>query len=226
MRWSPSWAASLLLQDFAALPWPAGIACPAPDLPGTLGGEIQDLVRAAEDERADALGEIIGQNGEFVTDFMAALGITSGSYPATCRLLYAAEMIGGLVAMHFKAVHKRPRPSHLCPALLPPIPVPGHASYPSGHATQAHLMALFAAEAMPAASKADVAFVLAALARRIGRNREIAGLHFASDTKAGEVLAANIQDCFKLHSVGGGVMPVDLPRTYGDAVLAAQAEWA
>ena len=44
--------------------------------------------------------------------------------------------------MHYKWVTNpnRPRPSQLCPALLPPIDPPGHASYPSGHATETTLV--------------------------------------------------------------------------------------
>jgi membrane-associated phospholipid phosphatase len=130
------------------------------------------------------------------------------------------------VAMHFKAVHNRPRPSHLCPALMPPIPVPGHASYPSGHATQANLMALFVTDAMPPAIQAGVAFDLTALATRIGRNREIAGMHYASDSAAGVALAASIHTYFAANSLATGTLPLpNPPRTFGDAVLAAQAEW-
>ena len=94
---------------------------------------------AAIDERADALGEILSQNDEFRSDFIAILGVTPQSHPATCRLLHIAELVGIMVSMHFKEVHKRRRPSQVCPALRPPIPLPGHASYPSGHATQAYL---------------------------------------------------------------------------------------
>jgi membrane-associated phospholipid phosphatase len=225
-RWSPSWSAALLLQEFASLPWSGTVACPAPAAPGTLGGEIKDLIRAAEDERADAMGEILGQSQEFVTDFVAALGIAPNSYPATTRLLYAAEAIGAMVAMHFKEIHKRPRPSHKCPALLPPIPVPGHPSYPSGHATQAHLMALFARDAMPAAVKAGMETVLIGLADRIARNREIAGMHYRSDSVAGKTLATNTYNYFNANSLDTGLdLTAGLPRSFGDAVRAAQAEW-
>ena len=43
--------------------------------------------------------------------------------------------------MYYKDKFKRVRPSQLCPALMPPLAVPGHASFPSGHSTQAHLIA-------------------------------------------------------------------------------------
>jgi membrane-associated phospholipid phosphatase len=45
----------------------------------------------------------------------------------------------------------RPRPSQLSAALMPPIAVPGHASYPSGHSTQSHLLSGLLAQVMPPA---------------------------------------------------------------------------
>ena len=57
-------------------------------------------------------------------------------------MLNIASLVALFVSMYYKGKYKRPRPSELCPALLPPIVVPGHASFPSGHATQARLMSL------------------------------------------------------------------------------------
>jgi hypothetical protein len=56
------------------------------------------------------------------------------SHRNTFLLVYSAQMAGSMVAMHFKRIFARARPSRLDPALLPPIEVPGHASYPSAHA--------------------------------------------------------------------------------------------
>ena len=82
---------------------------------------------------------------------------------------------------------------------MPAIPIPGHPSFPSGHATQSMLMALCLGEALAAYD--DVpgrpgtwAPLLQALSCRIARNREIAGLHFKSDTVAGFELARNTLD--------------------------------
>ena len=113
--------------------------------------------------------------------------------------------------MHFKndpggSKPPRARPSQVCPALMPPVPVPGHPSFPSGHATQAMLMALCAEAAL---AKSTVIIptplqdawrpLLQTLAGRIARNREIAGLHFESDTNGGLELAA---EAFKKLSAG------------------------
>jgi len=67
------------------------------------------------------------------------------------------------------------------------------------------------------ASTSDKATLLAgltALAERIARNRELAGLHYASDSDAGKTLA-------------GAVHGLLSPRpVYMAAVAAAQGEWS
>jgi hypothetical protein len=151
--------------------------------------ELEALVRLAEDERADALGEILAQADGFVGYFMAAMGVSPRTHPKTCRLLHAASLVGAYVSLHFKAHYRRARPSQMAPGLMPPIPVPGHPAYPSGHSTQAHLMALCARAGLNAAQLPDLGIVLDELADRIARNREIAGLHFPSDSSAGATLA-------------------------------------
>jgi membrane-associated phospholipid phosphatase len=113
-----------------------------------------------------------------------------GAYPYTTKVLGIASLVGTFVAMYYKALYRRPRPSQLCPALLPPIEVPGHASFPSGHSTQAHLMALCMNDVLNGLpQQATIVDDLWTLADRIARNREIAGLHYASDTLAGVCLA-------------------------------------
>ena len=104
------------------------------------------------------------------------------------RVLKAANLIATVYQMHWKAVYQRARPTQVCPALFPPIAVPGHASYPSGHSTQAHLLALCLGDVFdalpPGQPSADVLKAdLDVLARRIARNREIAGLHYRTELR-------------------------------------------
>jgi membrane-associated phospholipid phosphatase len=105
--------------------------------------------------------------------------------------------------MHYKRLFNRARASMYSPALLPPITVPGHASYPSGHATEAYLMAHCLEKVMPAAARLPppqqpsspppappvYRSPLMLMAQRIARNREVLGLHFPSDSEAGRHLA-------------------------------------
>jgi hypothetical protein len=196
-NWAPNWFAWCVLGEFCRSGWEASIDLPGPSAITCKPAEeeIQLLRRMTIDERPDALGEIVSQADEFISYFLAAMGGKSTSHPASYRVFHIANLAATLVAMHFKVQFDRPRPHLICPALLPPIEVPGHASYPSGHATQAHLFAACAKAMLPTAPvdlRTPISEVLDALAARIARNREIAGLHYESDSKAGAHLAPQI----------------------------------
>ena len=165
---------------------------------------------------AEALAEIQGIQAYWQGLLMSSVR----SHPATTYLMHIAIHIGEFQAMHYKykwpdpVTHKtgygRPRASQLSPVLMPPIAVPGHASYPSGHSTQTHLLSGLMAQVMPAAvttalpinatPKPAPAFqppivpvapasLLDRLAERVSRNREVLGLHYPSDTRAGKIVA-------------------------------------
>ena len=86
--------------------------------------------------------------------------------------------------------------------MLPPIEPPQHAAYPSGHSTQAHLIAHVLTAIVGARANTDhTAFGSTDaitrnpyfdMAERIARNREVLGLHYRSDSMAGIGLAAEI----------------------------------
>ena len=132
-----------------------------------------------------------------------------------------ASLIGSFAALYFKDKYDLPRPSQICPALLPPIPVPGHSSWPSGHSTQAHLMKncmlrIFAKTAMTAADQDVWSADLNVLADEIARNREIAGLHYPADSAGG----ARIADLLDTVILTPGAV-----KMFDDAVTAAAGEW-
>jgi hypothetical protein len=194
-RWTAEWRAWHSLSQYTATGW-ANIYV-QPWSAANASSEIDQLVTAASDERADALGEIVAQNEQFIAYFMALLTMTPTGYPNTFRLMNFASNVAMFTVLHFKGgtsnYAPRPRPSHLCPALLPPVPIPGHPSYPSGHSTEAHLLAAVLNDILSNAPQgAAMTNDLAALADRIARNREIAGLHYPSDSAAGKQLAADI----------------------------------
>jgi hypothetical protein len=227
--WSARWWASLVLHDFVATNWRSttdsimttewGLVTAA-----TTASEITALTLAARDERAPAMGEILSQDVEFTTDFMALLAITPGSHPNTYRVRHIASLIGSYAVLYYKGLRDRPRPSQLCPALLPPIPMPGHASWPSGHATQAWLKALCIEHVLDGAlsgtlTTGDLGAVssnLRTLAIRVARNREIAGLHNPTDSAAGRNLAETIVPFLTV---------MGATTWFGKAVFAAKGEW-
>ena len=186
------------------------------------------MVSAARDERADALGEILSQADEFISYFLNLLTANPGAYPATTKVLTIASQVGTFCAMYYKGLYQRPRPSHICPALLPPLAVPGHASFPSGHSTQAHLMALCMVDVLATWPDAgDVTDDIWTLADRIARNREIAGLHYPSDTDAGKLLAQAIKPLLTAqipNPLGAGQAAIN-QTWYPAALAAAKLEW-
>ena len=210
-NWGGQWKSWLALNEFVGTDWKTAIKVLKWDDPrraASLGSqykteaqELAELVRLMQDERNDALGEIVAQDvlyERFAVFFLRLLRITPVSHAATCTLLHVAGLIGLVTVMHFKNEFNRPRPSQYLPVLNPPVSVPGHPAFPSGHATQSLLMAEFVLAAMGRATKnaatlqAEWRPYLHTLAFRMGRNREIAGLHFHSDSQGGYDLADEV----------------------------------
>jgi hypothetical protein len=84
-----------------------------------------------------------------------------------------------------------PQTRQIYPAMMPFIATPSHPSFPSGHATQAFLVAEVLSRMVKAAALKPYLF---SLADRIAENREIAGLHYESDSHAGKELAEFLTD--------------------------------
>jgi membrane-associated phospholipid phosphatase len=115
------------------------------------------------------------------------LGIEHQSgYGATKTLIQTVLQITERVGYVYKARFARPRPNAIDPTLRPFLPDPPHPAYPSNHAFQNFSVAEVMSRAIPEASATTELFHVA---RRIGENREYAGLHYPSDTRAGEELA-------------------------------------
>jgi len=240
-NWSSEWYAWLVLNEFVvATPldtidphnhvnWPNWIPWPASDanwqvLNGSaqVQDEINWLVTAAAEERADALGEVLSQSDEFISYFLNLMTARPAAYPKTTRVLAMTSLIGTSVAMYFKGAYQRPRPSQLCPALLPPIEVPGHASFPSGHSTQSHLLALIMQKVLQGLPQGATMFDdLWTLADVIARNREIAGLHYRSDTEAGIAIATTVSEMLP----GLGVDTDQPTSLFQRSLREARAEW-
>jgi acid phosphatase (class A) len=182
------WALTVLVEFLAANPLGAINLPGPPAMPATLN-EIDRLLVLAVTERPEALGEIIQQHQNFQLCWLQLLGIDPTTHPHTFLLMKLVARVGEVVMMHFKRIYQRARPSQICPTLFPPVPVPGHASYPAGHALIAHLTSIALIDIpLPATLHAP----LIELARRVGFNREIAGLHYESDTAAGVDVANQV----------------------------------
>jgi hypothetical protein len=176
-------------------------------------------------DRERYLAEIIAQHDGAPLYWLSLMGITESSKPASFRLVHMAVRIGETAVMFYKDMFRRPRPSEVCPGLMPPFGPPGHPAFPSGHSTQGHLISQLLAEVAP-----RYAAQLGWLADRVAINRERAGFHYRSDSDAGKFLAAEIFRRLMGSAPSGPVRYGDetderRPR-FRDTLEQARGEWA
>src|ERR1051326_9439922 len=113
--------------------WNSDVCSSDLNTPGVTA-ELNDLAKLVE-YRPEVMAEALAQSSDMVGYWAGLLMFNRYSHPWTFRMARTAIMVGEFVVMNLKYRFHRPRPSQLSPALMPPITVPGHASYPSGHAT-------------------------------------------------------------------------------------------
>lgn len=185
--WDPEIRANLLVLEFLRSDWEQLLKVdhhPRDDK--KINEEIQylfSLIRL-RDERRD---EIKAQHEySFLPYFFSIVMMNQWSHPRTYELMNFANGVG-LIVFAYKQRFNRARPAQLAPGLYPTIVTPGHPSYPSGHAFQSRLVALILAELRP-----DARSQLIGQADRISINREIAGVHYPSDSTAGKALADQV----------------------------------
>ena len=154
--------------------------------------EYDLLFRYKANERSEHCQTICSQNAlQQLSDLFIAL-LNSYGKAGTNMLLRNVENDTLRVVLFQKKLpnFNRARPYQIYPSLDPPF-TPGHASYPSGHATQSHAMAKVI-ELILTSATGQFAQSIAqcyALADDIAKNRERAGVHYPSDSAAGKQLA-------------------------------------
>lgn len=129
--------------------------------------------------------------------------------PKTAALARAANADITVVMFQAKLHFNRVRPSRLDPRIQPCIEVPAHPAYPSGHSTQAHMWAYLLCELLPSTQHEAIL----AGAQLIAQDRELAGVHYPSDTALGKTIARQVVDMW-MENPGFKAM-----------LSAAQTEW-
>ena len=104
-------------------------------------------------------------------------------YPATYAVLKSAATDAALVNKKLKDENRRLRPFVQHPTLVTPLFLVDDFSYPSGHASGSQVQARILGVLFP--KRADD---LLKRARQVADGRVVAGVHYASDTEAGENL--------------------------------------
>src|SRR5262245_28093438 len=156
----------------------------------------------AAPEREARYAEIIQQDSAdgALAYWTGMLALDVGHMPASRLVLHVARRIGELVAMCLKHAFRVPRPSQLCPAIVPMIDPPATPSFPSGHSLQAHLISNCLKAVRADWPQADG--LLEYLAARVAENREIAGVHYPLDSEGGKSAAYS---CFGILAPEKGV---------------------
>jgi hypothetical protein len=219
-RWDPDLFSLAILPEFLSIKSGAKQAWEEvkdallpPDAPNStvVEHEITEMLQLAVTVRPEALGEILEEDQNFQLTLLHLLMIDGASHPQTFLLMKMAARVGEMMMIHLKRLFNRPRPSQICPILYPPVPVPGHAAYPAGHALIAWLTFLCLTKDGPV--PAEVHQALEKLVDRIIENRRIAGLHFRSDNEAGKEAAKAIFEILKKCPL------------YKTTLTAAKGEW-
>ena len=140
------------------------------------------------DEREPRFVEIIDQHEAegAIKYWLGMLMIDPSSAPAAYTLIRVGRRIGEVVVMCLKDQFREPRPSQVCPMIVPMVDPPITPSFPAGHALQSHLISKLVEVAERPFSNRSM---LLELSRRIAENRIIAGLHYPLDNAAGVTAA-------------------------------------
>lgn len=184
--------------------WDTLLSLPEPPWQRT-ASECRYLTSLRWPLRRDRWHEIDRQARGFDTEATATVQAVVGSVVAPDRPHARAAVdavLSNVVAPIFRLKRRfmRGRPAMCCSEPLNPMFPPGdpdhpaHPAYPSGHATQAYAVAFFYARLFPQLTDG-----LMTAAADIAWNREIAGLHYPSDSLAGKLLASQLVDMLFEH---------------------------
>ncbi len=151
--------------------------------------ELAYLAEIAKTERSEyAVERILHENGgRRAHEMFIEQGlIAEGNYKAVI-LFEIIDMDHTYYILERKKHFSRPRPSQLSDEFDLVIPNPAHAAYPSGHASQTWMVALVLSDFDP-----ENADVYKQWAIDIAHRREIAGVHYPSDSEAGRNFAVDV----------------------------------
>ena len=174
--------------------WEDDFKLPSPNKNGSTETEteLSDLINLKKQRTDSVINDIQNERNIYGFRFGAIYGNDIFfNYEIDPVRDFLLEYIPDLVTLTFKFKNKfnRVRPSYLSKQIKPIIPIREHPAYPSAHSSKANFMAIVLSNFSPC-----LAEVFKADGRRIAKNREIAGVHYASDSKAGAILAKQYYD--------------------------------
>lgn len=154
--------------------------------------ELSLLKEYAREERTESQVQKIhieAAHGKFSEIYLNEGPFEPALQDASYHILDFADKEIIYFIVHYKKRFSRPRPSQLLPELELVVPNPGHAAYPSGHATQSMVFSMILGLIDPARRTFYIDY-----AKDIAKRREIAGVHYLSDSSCGQLLASKLMD--------------------------------
>jgi hypothetical protein len=184
--WTPSEPAFNLECVFVAT------QLPPPPLPTAAEFSQLRALAALREERKEQIEDQRGIEG---FDFAIVGSFYAYGWPAGNKLrslLHEVADAAEIVQLANKALHNRARPyQHWAYNKVKPMLHPGHPSFPSGHATRAFIYVELLRLVFDGKHPKKM-FAAMWGAQRIAENREIAGVHYRTDSIAGALLAHRI----------------------------------
>lgn len=166
---------------------------PAPPLNSSLvtSSELNTLMNLKAARTPTVTRKILEENSvSSVLDFVKLSNLFEvQKYPETQKFLTMTDQDVSYFVLKYKKEFARVRPSALSKDIEPIIKNPSHAAYPSGHATQMYFIAKALGDINPDKADEYKKYVMA-----LAHRREIAGVHYPTDTAAGFLLAQSLFD--------------------------------
>lgn len=164
-------------------------------------------LRASADLRFDRQAEIESQVGDLTPFFGALSHLSADRCKWTLELLSLLFSTCRLCQYRLKQLMDCPRPISFAQEVQPMIQTPGHPTWPSGHATESFAAATLLARLTDGSYADPVQGVqdqlpTYRLAARISLNRQVAGVHFPTDSVAGAALGIALAEFLINYSSG------------------------
>jgi len=164
-----------------------------------------DIVASWADLRAERSAEILAQRSPPLAFWSSIENLRPDWHRATLEVLWSALRLAHHAEMRFKHALACRRPVEMSAQVQPLIGTPGHGSLPSGHATEAFIVAHVLWSLVHQANAASHLSWFEQLMRQAARvaiNRTIAGVHFPVDSAAGQVLGLALGEYFVHRATG------------------------
>ncbi|MEM8758780.1 MAG: phosphatase PAP2 family protein [Pseudomonadota bacterium] len=156
-----------------------------------------DIIHNYADLRGDRSAEILTQADQTLAYFATAAALDSSRTKHTIELLGAAHTLAATVSQQIKHALACIRPDRLSAQIQPMIPTPRHGALPSGHATEAFIVARVLQHLLTPVAPGEAGQLqrlLMGQAHRIATNRTVAGVHYPVDSLCGASLGLALGD--------------------------------